>query len=123
MWWKIVAFFYALIYLWTVFDAKTYETMLTIVGLALGLVGTFGLFLFAFNKSFLSKRFWKSFTLVYIGYVAVGPLMGGRKVIVEHGIGVFVGAVAISVAFQFFLMLGLWRLSFSTTQSRAAVIQ
>ncbi len=119
MWWKIIAFFYALCYLWAVFHATSYATY-HIIGLVLFFPGIVGLFLFAFNKRFLSERFWKSFTAVYLGYVAVGLLLGAKTVIVAHGIGTFVIGVAISFVFQFPVVLSLWRLSFATIQSSAS---
>jgi len=124
MWWKIIAFFYAFLYSWTVFHATNYETY-HIIGLVVGLPATVGLFLFAFNKRFLSERFWKSFTVIYIGYVAVGLLMGARTLIPQYdgGIRVYVIAVAISFVFQFPIVLSLWRLSFTSAQYRSATGQ
>jgi hypothetical protein len=117
MWWKIIAFLYAFCYSWAVFDATYYETTFRMIGLVLFLPGIIGLFLFAFNKRFLSERFWKSFTVIYVGYAAVGLLLGAKTLIVAHGIWTYVISVAISVVFQFPVALSLWRLSFATTQS------
>jgi hypothetical protein len=120
--WNVVEdyrFFYALCYLWAVFHATSYATTYHIIGLLLFLPGIVGLFLFAFNKRFLSERFWRSFTAVYLGYVAVGLLLNAKTVIVAHGIGTYVIGVAISFVFQFPVVLSLWRLSFATIQSGA----
>jgi hypothetical protein len=119
MWWKIIAIFYAFLYSWTVFQATSYVTTYRVIGTVIGLPAAVGLILFAFNKRLLSGRFWKSFTVIYIGYVAVGLLIGAKKLIFDQGIGIrdYAIAVAISFVFQFPIILSLWRLSFAPAQS------
>jgi hypothetical protein len=117
MWWKIVAFFYAFCYAWAVLHAESYATTYRTIGLVLFLPGTISVFLFAFNKRFLSEGFWKAFTVVYVAYVAAGLLLNAKTVIATHGIWTFVIGVAISFVFQFPVVLSLWRLSFATIQS------
>jgi hypothetical protein len=118
VWWKIIAFFYAFCYSVAIFDATFYETAFRIIGFVLFLGGIISLFLFAFNKRFLSERFWKLFMVIYVGYAAVGLLLGDAKtVIVALGIWAYVIAVASSFVFQFPIVLSLWRLSFAPTQS------
>jgi hypothetical protein len=55
--------------------------------------------------------------VLYVGYAAVGSLLGAKTVIVAHGIWVYVIAVASGYVFQFPIVLSLWRLSFAPTQS------
>ncbi|MTV12947.1 MULTISPECIES: hypothetical protein [Bradyrhizobium] len=114
--WKIVALVYAFFCFYAVFDATSYATTFRIIGLAFYLGGLIGLFVFAFKKRFLSERFWRSFMVLYVGYTAIGLLLGVGTVIAAHGVRTYLVAIAMSLAFQFPIMLSLWRLSFPTSQ-------
>ena len=122
MWWKIFAVFYAILTLWAVFDARTYETAWEALGFVLTLPATIGLLLFAFNKSFLSRGFWKAFAVIYIAYSAVVLVIVIQRWVADHdqsgkSIWVYMIAFAVSFAIQFLVSLGLWRHSLTTTRS------
>jgi len=121
MWWKIFAVFYAILSLWAVFDARSYEGTWEALGLVFTLPATIGLLLFAFNKNFLSRGFWKAFAVIYIAYSAVVLLIAVQRWIADHdqsgkSIWVYMIAFVISFALQFLVSLGLWRHSLTTTQ-------
>jgi len=115
---KIAAFFYAFCFSVSLFDPTFFETPLRVVGFALGLGGLTGLFVVAFKKTFLSKGFWRLFSVIYVGYQLVCLLLGGAQtVIASHGILGLIGGLAMSVVLQFPIFLSLWRLSFATAHS------
>lgn len=115
---KIVAVYYAFCFSASLFDPMFYETPLRVVGFALGLGGLTALFAVAFRKPFLSEGYWRLFSVIYVGYQLVGLLLGGAQtVIASHGISGLLGALAISVVFQFPIFLSLWRLSFAPAHS------
>lgn len=111
MWLKIIAFVYAFCYSAAAFDPSFYGTPFRAAGFALAIGGLIGLFVFAFKKRFLSRRFWMAFAVIYVGYALIGLLLGAKTVIAAHGFGGLVGAVVVSVVFQFPIVLSLWRLS------------
>ena len=114
MWLKIIAFVYAFCYSAAVFDPSFYGTPFRAVGFALAIGGLIGLFVFAFKKRFLSQRFWRCFAVIYVGYALIGLLLGAGPVSAAHGVWGLVGAVAMSIVFQFPIVLSLWRLSIVT---------
>ncbi|MGY8639026.1 hypothetical protein RAD15_41815 [Bradyrhizobium sp. 14AA] len=117
MWLKIVAVFYAVCFSVSAFNPAFYETPFRAIGSGLAVVGLIGVFVVAFKRPFLSERFWRSFSLIYVGYVLSGLLLGARTLVVEHGFWGLVGAVASGAVFQFPILLSLWKLSFATPQS------
>jgi len=116
MWLKIIAFVYAFCFSVGLFDTTFYETPFRAIGFVLGFGGFIGLFLFAFKRRFLSHRFWRCFTVIYVGYALVALLLGAETVIAAHGFWGFVGVAVGSLVFQSPIVLSLWRLSFATIQ-------
>ncbi|WP_076859823.1 hypothetical protein [Bradyrhizobium mercantei] len=114
--WKIIALAYAFFCFYLFFDPTYYETTIRAVGLALYVGGLIGLFVFAFKKRMLSAQFWRLFTVVYVGYAAVGLLLGAQTIIAAHGVRTYLVAIAINLIFQFPIVLSLWRLSFPIMQ-------
>ena len=122
MWWKIFAVFFAFLSLWAVFDARTYENPREILGLILTLPATLGLLLFAFNRSFLSGYFWKTFVVIYVAYSVDVLVTAIQRWAADHdqsgkSIWVYVIAFAITFTLQFLVSLRLWRHSLTTTRT------
>jgi len=117
MWgWKIFAIFSAIISIWAIFDAKSYDSSVQMLGLAISIPATIGLIFFAFNKSFLSARFWRTFAAIYIAYSVVILGISVQDLTAQHtesgkSIWIYVGAFAVIFALQFFTSLALWRYS------------
>lgn len=111
MGWKIFAVFFAILSLWGVFDARSYETTWEAIGLVLTLPAPIGLLLFAFNKSFLPRGFWKAFAVIYIAYSAVVLVIAIQRWVADHdqsgkSIWIYMIAFAVSFALQFLVSLG-----------------
>jgi|GEM_PF-6287862 len=124
VWWKIFAVLNALISLWDFSHAHNYETVSGLLGLVLDIPATIGLFLFAFSRTFLSARFWKSIAVIYAVWWLTTWLIEipkeTPKLFAEHDPGAITVLIAILSAYQFLIVLGLWRHSTQTAQTIAA---
>src|SRR6187402_935468 len=119
LWWKVFAVLFALITLRGAVRTTGYEELHSVVSLALDTMATIGLFLFAFSKRFLSRRFWKFFTVIYIVYCVADWLAMIPKWLAEHQLGTFATVFVIScaLALQLMTMLALWRYSTQADQT------
>jgi hypothetical protein len=131
MWgWRVFAIFVAAASIWSIFDAKSYNTWLQILDLPISSVAAIGLIFFAFNIRALSNSFWRAVATFYIAYSILVIVLSAQILVSQHADGtksiwIYVASFAVVLALQVFIALGLWRYSArlqatSNLQSRAA---
>jgi hypothetical protein len=114
MWWKIVACFHALLYSSAVFGAAHHQSAFGLITLALLLPALASLFLRAFDKCFLPKVFWVSYSMVFAAVLALLLALFAKM---SPDISTFVIPVATSAVFLSFVARCLWWLSNSVPES------
>jgi hypothetical protein len=118
MWWKVIAFLYAAGYLWAVFDPAYAHTALRMITTAFVFPAVVGLFLFAFDKRFLPRLFWKVYAVISVAYWAIPFVLFGARILTNEGsILIEVILVAIYSLFVLPVVRSLWWLSFARTES------
>jgi hypothetical protein len=112
MWWKIVACFHAILYLSAVFAAAHHKSAFGLITLALLFPALASLFLRAFDKCFLPKVFWISYSILFAAVLALLLALFAKM---SPDILTFVIPVATFAIFLSFVLRCLWWL----TQQRA----
>ena len=117
MWWKIIAFLYASGYLWAIFDPAYDQTALRMITTAFLFPAVAGLFLFAFDKRFLPRLFWKAYAIMSVAYWAIPFVFLGAKILIDPS-SVLVNIILIAACALFLLPVvrSLWWLSFARTE-------
>ncbi len=116
MWRKIIAFLYAIGYLWAAFDAARTGTALTVITVPFLLPALGSLFLFAFDRRLLPKLLWKAYAIMFVLYWTL-PLMFGAKILIgESGLWAYLIIVAVCVLFLSPVVRSLWWLSFARAE-------
>jgi hypothetical protein len=113
MWWKAIAFLYAFGYAYGIFDAAHDETAFRLITTVILFPAVASLFLFAFDKRFLPKLFWKVYAIMFVAYWAFPLILGAKMLIDASGILVYVIIVAACVVFLLPVLRSLWWLSFA----------
>lgn len=116
MWWKIIAFIYALGYLWAAFDAAHSGTALTVITVAFLLPGLVSLFLFAFDRYVLPKLVWKAYAILFVLYWALPLILGSKIIIGESGLLVYLIIIAVCALVLLPVVRSLWGLSFARAE-------
>ncbi|WP_420969068.1 hypothetical protein [Bradyrhizobium sp. B120] len=116
MWWRVIAFVYALGYLWAFFDAARDETAFRLITTAVLLPALVSLFLLAFNTHLLPKLFWRIYAIVFVAYWAVPLVLGAKTLINASGILTYAIIIAVCVVFTLPVVRSLWWLSFAHTE-------
>jgi hypothetical protein len=116
MWWKVIALIYALGYFWAVLDATHDKTSFRMVTTAFLFPALVGLFLFAFDRRYLPKLFWKAYTVLFVTYWAFPLVLGAKMLIVANGILIYAIIVVACALFLVPVARSLWWLSFARTE-------
>jgi hypothetical protein len=116
MWWKVIAFIYTLGYLWAIQDASHDETSFRMITTAFLFPALVGLFLFAFDRRFLPKLFWKVYTCLFAAYWSLPLILGAKALINTSGILIYAIIVVACAIFLVPIARSLWWLSFARTE-------
>ncbi|UFZ03124.1 hypothetical protein LQG66_28355 [Bradyrhizobium ontarionense] len=116
MWWKIIAFLYALLFVWAAFDAVHSANALTMITSAILLPAVWSLFLFAFDKRLLPRSLWKAYAIMFLAYWTFPLVLGAKMLINESGALVYAIIIAACALFLLPVVRSLWWLSFARTE-------
>ena len=116
--WKLIAFLYALGYLWAIFDpAHDKSSAFYLVTTAFLFPALVGLFLFAFSKRFLPKLFWKVYAIMFAAYWAFPLVFLGAEILIDaRGVLVYVITIWACALFLLPIVRSLWWLSFARAE-------